>query len=523
VAILGNLLKKGIRLREMMEQEYTAPFDLQKKELKELLMAASQTEFGKYYNFADILSAFRKGPREFYNRYRQNVPIHTYNKIFNEWWKLSLAGHKNVCWPGRIKYFALSSGTSESSSKHIPVTKDMTRAIQKTSVRQILTLSKYDLPSDFFTSGILMLGGSTHLHKRGNYFEGDLSGIQAAKLPFWFQHFYKPGKKIAKTRNWDQKLNEITRKAADWNIGIIVGVPAWLQILLEKIIDYYKVENIHQVWPNLRVYVHGGVSFDPYRKGFEKLLGRPIYYIETYLASEGFIAFQAYPNRKSMRLVLNNGIFYEFVPFVEDNFDAQGDIKPDAQTLLIDEVEEGKEYALLLSTCAGAWRYLIGDVIKFTSLEESEIVITGRTKHFLSLCGEHLSVENMNRAIELVSQDLNVALPEFTVAGVPHGSLFAHYWYVGADRHVDAKVVRQHLDQHLMALNDDYAVERSAALKEIYVEVLPVHVFYDYMKAKGKIGGQNKFPRVMKTKQLEDWRAFINNVSRDFTSVYPQP
>ena len=302
-----------------------------------------------------------------------------------------------------------------------------------------------------------------------------------------------------------------------------MGVPAWLQILLEKIIDYYKVENIHQVWPNLRVYVHGGVSFDPYRKGFEKLLGRPIYYIETYLASEGFIAFQAYPNRKSMRLVLNNGIFYEFVPFVEDNFDAQGDIKPDAQTLLIDEVEEGKEYALLLSTCAGAWRYLIGDVIKFTSLEESEIVITSRTKHFLSLCGEHLSVENMNRAIELVSQDLNVALPEFTVAGVPHGSLFAHYWYVGADRHVDAKVVRQHLDQHLMALNDDYAVERSAALKEIYVEVLPVHVFYDYMKAKGKIGGQNKFPRVMKTKQLEDWRAFINNVSRDFTSVYPQP
>src|SRR5690606_9769612 len=175
----------------------------------------------------------------------------------------------------------------------------MTKAIQKTSIRQILTLSKYDLPDDFFTSGILMLGGSTHLNKIGNYFEGDLSGIQAAKLPFWFQHFYKPGKRIAKTRNWDAKLDEITRKAHEWDIGIIVGVPDWLQILMEKIIDHYKVKHIHEIWPNLQVYVHGGVSLDPYRKGFEKLLGRPIYYIETYLASEGFIAFQAYPNRRS--------------------------------------------------------------------------------------------------------------------------------------------------------------------------------------------------------------------------------
>lgn len=522
MAILGNLLKKGIRLREMMEQDYTAPFELQKKELKELLMEACRTEFGKHYNFQQILTAFRHPSRDFYEQYRQHVPIHTYNKIFNEWWKLSLAGHKNICWPGRVKYFALSSGTSEASSKHIPVTKSMTRAIQKTSVRQILTLSKYDLPADFFTCGILMLGGSTHLHKRGNYFEGDLSGIQAAKLPFWFQHFYKPGKKIARTRNWETKLNEITEKAADWNIGIIVGVPAWLQILLEKIIAHYKVEHIHQIWPNLRVYVHGGVSFDPYRKSFEKLLGRPIHYIETYLASEGFIAFQAYPNRRSMRLVLNNGIFYEFVPFTEENFDAEGEIKPEAKTLLIDELEEGKEYALLLSTCAGAWRYLIGDVIKFTSKEESEIVITGRTKHFLSLCGEHLSVDNMNKAIELVSQDLNVAIPEFTVAGIPHGSLFAHQWYIGSERFVEASALRQQLDKRLKELNDDYAVERSAALKEIFVEVLPTQTFYDYMKSKGKLGSQNKFPRVLKSSQLDDWKAFIRQNPPAFTDISPR-
>ena len=509
MAILGTLLKKGIRLREMMEEEYTSPFDLQKKELKELLITASATEFGKYYNFPSILQDFRKGHSQFYTGFKQSIPIHTYNKIYNDWWKLSLKGVKNVCWPGRVKYFALSSGTSEASSKYIPVTKDMTKAIQKTSVRQILTLSKYDLPPDSFAAGILMLGGSTHLNKRGSFFEGDLSGIQAARLPFWFQHFYKPGKKIAKNRNWDAKLNEIATKATEWDIGIIVGVPAWIQILLEKILKIHRVKHIHEIWPNLRVYVHGGVSLDPYRKGFEKLLGRPIYYIETYLASEGFIAFQAFPKKRSMRLVLNNGMFYEFVPFDDRNFDIHGEVKPDAETLLIDQVEEGKEYAILLSTCAGAWRYLIGDVIKFTSLEEAEIVITGRTKHFLSLCGEHLSVDNMNKAIELVANDLNISIQEFTVAGIPYESLFAHHWFIGTDSKVDKKIIKEKLDQHLKILNDDYAVERSAALKEVLVDVLPVNTFYEWMKSKGKVGGQNKFPRVMKKAQLEEWQGFL--------------
>lgn len=513
MAILGTLLKKGIRIREILEQEYTSPYDLQKKELKELLIIANQTEFGKNYDFHEILRSFKHGDREFYNTFKRNVPLHTYNKIYAEWWNRSLQGEKNICWPGRVKYFALSSGTSEASSKYIPVTKDMTKAIQKTSIRQILTLSKYDLPPEIFQSGILMLGGSTHLNNRGSFFEGDLSGIQAARLPFWFQHFYKPGKKIAKTRNWDAKLDEIAAKAHTWNIGIIVGVPAWIQILMEKIISLHKLKNIHEIWPNLQVYVHGGVSFDPYRKGFEKLLGKPLYYIETYLASEGFIAFQAFPNRRSMRIVLNNGIFYEFVPFDEKNFEANGDIKEGAQTLLIDEVEEGKEYALLLSTCAGAWRYLIGDVIKFTSLEESEIVITGRTKHFLSLCGEHLSVDNMNKAIELVSNDFNIRIPEFTVSGIPYGSLFAHHWYVGTDDKVDSHALKEKIDEHLKQLNDDYAVERIAALKEIMVDVLPLRTFYEWMESKGKVGGQNKFPRVLKTHQLEDWKNFVQTKS----------
>jgi hypothetical protein len=508
MAILGTLLKRSLKLRENMEQEYSSPFELQKNVLKDLMITAADTEFGRYYHFSEILKYFRKGPKEFYKHFQQ-IPLHDYNKIHKDWWQLSLKGVKNICWPGRMKYFALSSGTSESSSKYIPITKDMTKAIQRTSIRQILSLAKYDLPSKFFETGILMVGGSTHLNKRGSYYEGDLSGIQAARLPYWFQGFYKPGKKIAKTRKWSAKLEEITRKAAEWDIGIIVGVPAWIQILLEKIIDHYGVKHIHEVWPNLRVYVHGGVSFDPYRKGFEKLLGRPIYYIETYLASEGFIAYQSSPRHGSMKLVLNNGIFYEFVPFTEDNFLPSGDISPKAKTLLIDEVEEGKDYALLLSTCAGAWRYLIGDVIRFTSVEESEIIITGRTKHFLSLCGEHLSVDNMNKAIELVSNELNLDIKEFTVAGIPHDNLFAHHWYIGTDQRVDAETVKERLDQHLKALNDDYAVERSAALKEVHVDILPTQKFYSWLEAKGKSGGQNKFPRVLKNAQLEEWQAFI--------------
>ncbi|MDQ3394844.1 MAG: GH3 auxin-responsive promoter family protein [Bacteroidota bacterium] len=507
--ILGTLLKKGIRIRESLEQDYSSPFDLQKIELKKLLISASNTMFGKKYGFKDILAHFKSTQHgDFYQHYKENVPVHNYNDIYNTWWHMERQGKSNVAWPGKVKYFALSSGTSEASSKYIPITKDMLRAIQKTSIRQILSLSKYKLPTKLFETGILMLGGSTHLNFNGNYFEGDLSGITASQLPFWFQHFYKPGQKIAKNPDWNNKLEEITRNAHKWNIGVIVGVPAWIQILMERIIEHYKVKTIHDIWPNLTIYVHGGVSFDPYRKGFENLLAKPLVYIETYLASEGFIAFQAKPDTKEMKLVLNNGTFYEFVPFNEKNFNADGEIVKYPETFMINQVEDGKEYALLLSSCAGAWRYLIGDIIKFVNLEDSEIVITGRTKHFLSLCGEHLSVDNMNKAVQMVADDLNIAIKEFTVAGIPYGSLFAHHWYIGTDDPVDEAVIKEKLDQYLQQLNDDYKVERSAALKEVFVEIIPTQVFYQWMKMQGKEGGQNKFPRVLKKAQLESWQSF---------------
>ncbi|GAA0880145.1 GH3 auxin-responsive promoter family protein [Algoriphagus jejuensis] len=509
MAIISTLLKKGIRLRESLEQEYSSPLDLQKDQLKKLLLKAKDTEIGRKYDFHGILKTFRESDGTFYETYKSQVPIYDYDSIHAEFWHRLLSGKKNVTWPGAVKYFALSSGTSGSASKYIPITNSMVKAIRRTGVRQILSLSKYDLPASLFTKGILMLGGSTDLEFNGTYFSGDLSGITTGKLPIWLQRFYKPGKKIARNKNWGDKLDQIVEKARDWDIGIIAGVPAWLQILIEKIIEKYQVKHIHEIWPNLQIFVHGGVSFEPYKKGFEGLLGKPLIYIETYLASEGFLALQALPNRKSMRLVLNNGIFHEFIPFTEANFDEEGNVKENAQTLKIDEVEEGRDYALLISTCAGAWRYLIGDVVRFVSKEESEIIITGRTKHFLSLCGEHLSVDNMNKAIELASGELSIRVKEFTVLGEPHKNLFAHHWYIGSDDEVSIKKLKNSIDEHLKKLNDDYAVERRHALKQVKVTVLPSAAFYDWMRSQGKEGGQNKFPRVLKGEKAESWKDFL--------------
>ena len=509
MAILSKLLKKGIRLRDSLEQEYASPMDLQKEQLKKLLLKAVDTEIGRKYQFKSVLGKLKGSLDEFYTSFSNEIPIYDYNSIREEFWFKLEQGKKNVTWPGKVNYFALSSGTSGSASKFIPVTDEMIKAIRKTGVRQMLSLSKYELPTTLFSKGILMLGGSTDLKFNGTYFSGDLSGITANKLPIWFQRFYKPGKKIARNRNWGNKLDQIVEKAPDWDIGIIVGVPAWLQLLLEKIIDRYRLKTIHDIWPNLQLFVHGGVSFEPYRVGFERLLGKPLTYVETYLASEGFLAFQALPNRKSMRLVLNNGIFYEFIPFTPQNFDEDGNLSSKPNALPYQKIENGKEYALLISTCSGAWRYLIGDVIRIVSKDEAEIVITGRTKHFLSLCGEHLSVDNMNKAIEYASEHFSIQVKEFTVLGVPQETLFGHHWYVGTDDTIDPKVLKKVIDVQLKHLNDDYSIERQHALKKIELTILPSALFYEWMREQGKEGGQNKFPRVLKGQKAESWKEFV--------------
>lgn len=509
--ILGSIIKKAYELRNFPVEKRSNfnPVTAQKKVLIKLLKKAQYTAFGEHYKFSEVLK-----DENVIRSYQQRLPVFDYNSMFKNWWYRCLNGEPYVSWPGRVKYFALTSGTSEASSKQIPVTSDMIRAIRKISIRQLVSIVKYDFPIEFYEKGMLMIGGSTHLHFNGTYYEGDLSGIQAGTIPFWFQHFYKPGKRISKERDWSTKLEEIVKKAKGWDIGVIVGVPAWIQIMLEKIIEHYNVNNIHEIWPNLEVYVHSGVAIDPYRKSLEKLFARPIKFNESYLASEGYIAYQKGFERNGMRMVFDSGIFYEFVPFTEENFDSEGNIKANPTALTIGEIEEGEEYALLMTTCAGAYRYLIGDTIKFVSKADSEIVITGRTKHFLSICGEHLSQENMNRAIKMLQDNMNVNINEFTVAGFRYESMFAHKWFLGTNDELDPEVARRKIDEYLKILNDDYRVERISAIKDVVVEVHPVQAFYDYMKQHGKEGGATKFPRVLKLKQLAPWEDFLKEYNK---------
>ncbi len=498
---LPNSILKALRLPQ------NNPRSQQLRVLKKLLRKARFTEFGQQYRFDEILLSKHAG-----KKFQEQVPVSNYTSIYKNWWHKTMAGTPNVCWPGKIRFYALSSGTSEASSKYLPITNDLLRGNKIVMVKQLLSLRTYEnIPLATVGKGWLALGGSTDLQKGAGYLAGDLSGITIKKSPFWFQPFYKPGRKIAREKDWNKKLEEIVEKAPQWDIGFLIGVPAWIQMCMEMVIARYQLKNIHEIWPNLAVFVHGGVHFEPYKKGFEKLLGKPVTYIETYLASEGFIAYQDKQYAKGMRLVTNEHLFLEFVPFNEKNFTADGDLVDNPEALMIHEVEEGKDYALLISTSAGAWRYLIGDTIRFVDKENCEIIITGRTKHFLSLVGEHLSVDNMNHAIQEAAEKLNISIPEFTVAGEPCGSFFTHHWYVATDDLVDPSVLGKLIDNTLKKLNDDYAVERKSALKDIKIDVLSEKRFLDFMQSQGKVGGQHKFPRVLKGAMLEKWQAFLAN------------
>lgn len=505
--LLGSLIKKAYALKNKpveKRRRTVAPEIAQQKQLAKLIRKAQFTAIGEHYKFSKMLE--QKSVEE---AFKSKVPIHDYKSMYKRWWYRALNGETYVTWPGKVKYFALSSGTSEASSKYIPITGDMLRAIKRASFSQLSGTVNYDFPLDFFEKGILMIGGSTHLQYNGTYFEGDLSGITAGNIPFWFQHFYKPGRRISKAPDWASKLEEMIRRAPEWDISIIVGVPAWVQILMERIIKEHKLKTIHDIWPNLAVYVHSGVSFKPYQKSFEKLIAKPLIFNESYLASEGYIAFQSNPNSKGMELVLDNGLYYEFIPFNGNNFDDEGDLKEDAEAISIADVKENTDYALVLSSNAGAWRYLIGDTVKFIDKNKSEIIITGRTKHFISICGEHLSQENMNRAIELLQDELNIEVKEFTVMGIHHENLFAHQWYIGTDDELDDTLSAKKIDAFLMNLNDDYRVEREEAIKDVKVKVLPVKVFYDYLKDRGKDGSANKFPRVLKNSRIDEWESYL--------------
>jgi hypothetical protein len=509
---LGRLIKRGIQLRNKINPGNISASELQLKTLQELLQHAEQTAFGGQYGFRRILGSSRP-----MRTFREVVPVHDYNALHDQWWHRALAGEQDVCWPGKVKYFALSSGTSGAPSKYIPVTDDMMRAMRKASLEMFLGIAEIpEVDPSVYTRQMLMLGSTIDLRKEGDCYVGDLSGINAGRIPVWFRRYYRPGFKIARIADWDARIEAIAAEAHRWDVGVISGIPAWIQLMMERVIQRNGLSNIHEIWPNLSVYASGGVAFEPYRKGFEKILGKPLVYLDTYLASEGFVAFQTRTDTHAMELLLGNGIYYEFVPFNDDHFSPDGEIRPDAVALTLDEVEEGVDYALLMSTCSGAWRYLLGDTVRFTDLERCELVITGRTKHFLSVTGEHLSVDNMNSAIQHLEETFEIEIREFTVAGIPHQNLFAHQWYIGVDRPVDSAELARQLDQKLRELNADYDTERREnALRDVRVRAVPSQLFYEWQRSQGKMGGQSKFPRVMGREKFADWEAFVDALVRD--------
>lgn len=508
IELLGQLFHRGRNITDILSFNRAKAVKWQEKTLKKMLYKARGTEFGKKFNFEEILIS--QNP---YASFSQGVPISNYSKM-HVWWQREFTGESNITWPGRAEYYALSSGTSEGSSKYIPVTDDQLKSIMRASRRQLFAVAKTDVPKDFFTKNYLAISGSTDLNFDGVSYSGDLSGITTANVPQWFERFYIPGEEIKKNRDWHVKIEAMVDAAPEWDVVMVAGGPAWIRILFEKIMERYHLNSIHDIWPNFSVYLWGAVAITPYKKQLDAMMGKPVKYFESYLASEGFVAFQTHEDSEGMRLVFRNNTYFEFVPFNEENFDENGEIKATAKALNLDEVEENKEYAILITTCAGAWRYLLGDVVKFTDLDACEIKITGRTKHFLSICGEHLSVDNMNEGLQRTANDLQTTFPEYTVKGLREEGKYGHRWYIACDNpEIDAEKVKQILDKNLSDLNDDYAVERKHILTGMEVVLYPESVFLGWMEKHGKMGGQSKFPRVLTDALYDDWCEYVQQNS----------
>lgn len=503
MAIVGSIIKSLIDLRDNLVSEPEA-VSSQEDVLRDMLKKAKDTAFGKEYDFEGILNA-----ENIQKAFSEKVPYFDYHSLHEKWWHKIQNGEEDITWPGKPSYFALSSGTTGKTSKRIPVTDDMIESIRKAGIKQVGALSNFDLPSDFFEKDIMMLGSSTDLQENGEFEEGEISGISASNIPFWFRGYYKPGEEIAKIDDWDDRVQKIAETANDWDIGALSGIPSWIELMLRKVIEYHNLENIHEIWPNLQVYASGGVAFEPYEKSFNALLGKPLQVIDTYLASEGFLAIQERPDTNAMKLILDNGIYFEFVPFKAEYINEDGSITDNAPVIPISEVREEEDYVLLISTVSGAWRYLIGDTIKFTNVERNEIRITGRTKFFLNVVGSQLSVNKMNDAVQELEEKFDIKIPEFTLAAIRIDGEFHHSWYLGTTANVDNVELADALDEALKDANKNYKVARSKALKGVKVTTIDPELFAEWNAHNKKKGGQVKMEKVMNEEKFAKWESFI--------------
>lgn len=500
--IIGKLLKKSSEISYKRNVKKGRQYTSQLRTLFKLIDKARDTTLGVMYNFEKIILE-----QQLEQDFQENVPITDYEDFYEKWLVKSIEGEKNHTWPGKIEFYALSSGTTGSPSKRIPVTKQMIRSFQKTGVSQMSTLYKLNLSEEFYGAKILVVGGSSELKKIDNHFEGDLSGILKKNTAFIFNPFTKPNNNITKITDWHKKMEKMILKAPTWDIGIVAGVPSWCIMLMEKIIERYNLKTIHDIWPNFEVYIHGGVFMQPYIARLEKVSGKKVHLLDTYLASEGYFAYQTSPEREGMQLLLENGVFYEFIPFTSEFFDEAGNVKDKHQAFTLSQVTEGVDYAMVITTNAGLWRYMIGDLVQFVDLDKYEIKITGRIKQFLSLAGEHLSLDNINTAIFNVSNKLKIEVTEFCLyADIEEQR---HSWFIGTDSTIHKDVFLAELDVELGVLNDDYKTCRKHNLHQPILQILPTSIFYEFLDKIGKAGSQNKFPRVMNNSQAKSWLEFL--------------
>ena len=506
MALIGPIIKTALNLHESVSST-TNHVEAQNKVLKNLLKTAKNTSFGLYYDFNAVLD-----DDDMEHAFAKAVPFYDYHKMDEQWWSRMKEGKPDITWPGVPKFLARSSGTTGKKSKTIPVTDEMIAAIKSAGTRQVSALTNFDLPTDVFESEVLALGSSTDLSEENGFTIGEISGISASNIPEFLDSFYRPGKEISSIDDWDERVQKIAEEAKNWDIGMLSGIPSWLEMMLRKVMDHHNVDSIHEIWPNLSVYTSGGVAFEPYRSSFEKLFTKPVQIVDTYLASEGFIACQQRPETDAMQLITDGGIYFEFVPFQPDYVEQDGSITDDAPVLTMAEVEPEVDYALIISTVSGAWRYLIGDTIKFTDVEKAEIKITGRTKFFLNVVGSQLSVLKMETAITELQEKFNTSIKEFTVSAKKIDGEFHHVWYLGTETETSENELADALDQSLQEANKNYKVARTKALKGVQVHKVKPETFSQWNDHNKKKGGQVKMEKVMDEEKFKAWEEFVSRL-----------
>lgn len=482
--VLSWLIKKRIHQIELFKKY---PHDVQNEWFKKLIYAAENTEYGLKFDFKSITK-----PEQFKNR----VPINDYNSLKPYIDRLML-GEQNLLWNTDIKWFAKSSGTTSDKSKFIPVTEESLEECHFKGGKDMLSIYCNNYPdTSLFDGRGLALGGSHKISEVNNEaFYGDLSAIIIQNLPFWAEFHRVPNRSIALMDEWESKIEKIAWATIDHDVTNLSGVPSWTLLLLKKIIEITGKKNISEVWENLEVYFHGGVSFAPYREQFKQLIpSSKMNYLETYNATEGFFGIQDKINSDELLLMLDYGIYYEFLP-LEFLYDEN------PTTLSLDQVSLNVNYAMIITTNGGLWRYLIGDTVKFTSLNPYRIKITGRTKNYINAFGEELIVDNAINALAIACEKANAEITEFTAAPVylEEGKNASHEWLIEFSKEPDSiEYFTEILDNALKSLNSDYEAKRyhNLMLKMPLVKSVPKDTFYNWLKKKGKLGGQNKVPRL---------------------------